>query len=485
MTHQAHPLPAYLSDLTFCLNGQTLKVHPPSEDQRLSHIGLVPSPTGDVGVFLSAEEERAEVRCSQALIRYNQGYETCFIAWDDANPVPEKVGSFEGWLRGHVLRDIDRILRWAVEELGEDPGGFAGEAAAQLCADMSDLPDLPFSHTHHCGALFKMLGAVHRISERGRISGEDEQAFEAFRLWSESTPHRGNRALADTALRLALDRLVERPKALEQLIQARAEALLAPCRSPENRLETDAFLQLVSELANEPAAVQKLAHSALLEHCTDSKRTHACLVAFLDSPAVAHAFADHGLRQKDAGMSFLVVAEGLYQGNPNAIGELQEVRSRIEALGASPQSSENVQEWIDRYTRLANDYRFFHPKTKTRETGPELLDLEKRLNAYWLSLLPSENAPSCPPIEEELTAQRRFVSGSAGYLGWLRDKRRYAEVGEAMASMPSDGRLHHLRHRSSPLSFEALLNNGMGALLDSRDKGLLRLALAILTPWRR
>ena len=88
MTHQAHPLPAYLSDLTFCLNGQTLKVHPPSEDQRLSHIGLSPSPTGDVGVFLSAEEERAEVRCSQALIRYNQGYETCFIAWDDANPVP-------------------------------------------------------------------------------------------------------------------------------------------------------------------------------------------------------------------------------------------------------------------------------------------------------------------------------------------------------------------------------------------------------------
>ena len=89
---------------------------------------------------------------------------------------------------------------------------------------------------------------------------------------------------------------------------------------------------------------------------------------------------------------------------------LDEVRTQLEQLGVDASGSESVQDWIDRYTFLTNDFCYFDPSTDHKTTGPELVRLEAQLNQYWLGLLPSEKAPSCPPIENELIAQHRFVS---------------------------------------------------------------------------
>ena len=131
-------------------------------------------------------------------------------------------------------------------------------------------------------------------------------------------------------------------------------------------------------------------------------------------------------------------------------------------------SEADIQTMIDRYTHLTNDFRHFSPKSDPEVTGPELIDLERRLNEYWFSTLPERTCLSRDVVKRRLMSEHRFLSaGSASYLGWLRTQDRHQEVVDKLMHMKGDGELTTLRNESNPLGFESLLNNALGSFLDS------------------
>ena len=73
---------------------------------------------------------------------------------------------------------------------------------------------------------------------------------------------------------------------------------------------------------------------------------------------------------------------------------------------------------IDRYTHLANDFRYHKPKTDGNRTGPELVQLEDKLNKYWLFQLPPKTSLARDTMERLSVSKIVFLSsGSANYLG--------------------------------------------------------------------
>ena len=114
-------------------------------------------------------------------------------------------------------------------------------------------------------------------------------------------------------------------------------------------------------------------------------------------------------------------------------------------------------------------------------TGPELLELEHRLNHYWLGTLPEKICLSRQLVEQRLITEHRFLSaGSASYLGWLRTKGRHQEVVDELMKMKGDGELITLRNKSNRWGFEALLNNAFGSFLDSKVRRHIEQAIELL-----
>lgn len=141
----------------------------------------------------------------------------------------------------------------------------------------------------------------------------------------------------------------------------------------------------------------------------------------------------------------------------------------------------NIQQMINRYTRLCNDYQYFKPATNTKQTAPELLKLEAKLNAYWFGRLPDRTCLSRSVLENQLIEQQRFLSsGSASIVGWKRNNRKYQEVVDYMMPLLKQKELCVLRHKSNAWGFEAFLNNGLSCFLDSQNKQHIAQAMKLL-----
>ena len=63
-----------------------------------------------------------------------------------------------------------------------------------------------------------------------------------------------------------------------------------------------------------------------------------------------------------------MIAETFYLNNPKD-NMLENVRAKIKALDLKQSSEMNIQQKINRYTRLCNDYQYFKPSTNTKDSA--------------------------------------------------------------------------------------------------------------------
>lgn len=149
---------------------------------------------------------------------------------------------------------------------------------------------------------------------------------------------------------------------------------------------------------------------------------------------------------------------------------------------AARQSEEQreVQSWINEYNDLSREFATSSPREDdgVEERAGRLIAVEGRLNDYWRTSHADE-------LDRCVEDGRFLSSGSAGYVGWLRNHERYEEaVGYVCANM-GDMELSALRHRTHELAFETYVNNGLGSFLDSGDPGHIERALALVDELER
>ncbi len=484
MNSESSNLPSFLRDLTCNIGGRTLQMFPSPSDEGFSYIGLSPSDEGDPGIYVDLNREVAEVRCSQAVTRYVDGHEETYCAWGDDSPEIVDAPPFQDWLRSELLQEIDRLLAWHIEgTLGETPVSDPSEVFAQLCREFEALPPLPLSHMHNRGFIFDLLATTGRVRERGALVAEDLAALDAFARGWTSTTLPFNKTLATGALDVALTLLPTTPEGLADLIDERVDALLADFEDSGQTPCPRALFECAQRIAAAPEAIRKVAHPRILRLCTTSKLAHICLSTLVHYPNEAHAYIEHGLSLDPQDVSLLTTAETAYLQDPSRSAELHSVRAKLSDLGVTLNDTNQVdtQAWINRYTHLANDYQHYDPQTDPSKTLRELLDLETRLNQYWMSTLPTNASMARATVEQDLVSQNRFLSaGSASAVGWLRNQKRYQEVVDYMMPLAQEAELCSLRHKTNPWGFEAFLGNGLSCFLDSQQPNHIDQAVALI-----
>ena len=475
------PLPDFIKSFHFKLAGKALRAFTDIEGSGLQYIAFDADEHPRTGLFFDLESEVAEWRCGQALIRYEDGHATCFTPWDAEQPEASPAAPFREWVREKVKEDIERLLSWHLERLSRTHPIADHEGVYRaFCSDCAGVPDHAFRDGSDRAPLFEMLGAVHRINQVGGDLDGEETSFARFNAARTSGNDGYTKELHDMGIRIALSLLPLVPEALKVGIAREIEDRFAPFEKDPATFKPEQFMRLAQEHASSPAYVREEGNDRLMALCTDPTRAHIVFSMLTAFPDEARCYLDIGLAMATENVSLLVAAESFYHQHGPAI-RLHDVQKRLARTGVKPASPDNVQTWIDRYTYLTNDFCHFRPKTDTDVTGPELAELEERLNRYWLDRLPSENAPSCPALEQELISQNRFLSaGSAGYVGGLRIQGRHDEVVDHMMGLAGETRLSAFRYRTSPARFESYLNNGIGSLLDSQEDVHIQKALLIM-----
>lgn len=476
MEQTAQLLPDFLADLEFSLDGKPLRLFPVGDRSDMLHFALEYDKWSRVGVFVNLEDEYAEVKDSHSITRYVAGETQCWTQWDDEDPPYYKAGPFAQWVRERLIDDIERMLSWHLERVtkGNSTEWNLG-ALADMCRDFSALTVPEEGHDNGRYMIFHMLGAVHRCRASSAISDADDGIFERFIVLKDSASHTYTKSLAENAFNIALLLLPMLPRAIRAGLERQLDYVFEQVDGEATDVPIHEINRVARLLAGQPKAVRTLAHTRLFELCRTQPQAHTAMVAFNDYPEEAALYADHGMALDCDNVSFFVAAEACYL-NLDADDKVALVRQRLESLGpaaeqarADIESEAQIQAMIDRYTFLANDFRYFNPRTNPADTGPELLELESRLNDYWMGQLPEKICLSRQLVETNLIEQRRFLSsGSASYFGWLRNEGRHQEVVDEMMKMTSDKELSTLRQKANPWGFEALLNNGLGAFLDSQ-----------------
>ena len=492
MTEPGQPLPAFLSDLTFSIDGHELQAFPSPDDPELLHLHVAGKRYSRVGLFVRLEAKTAEVKCSQALTKYKDGEERCYLAFDPDYPTPTEAGPFEDWVRYELIKDIDRMLAWHIE--GNTPEHFATDNRDHylaLCRDFAALPNFGMTHFGERSFLYDMLGAVYRIATTGTVTEADGTVFERFYRARDENELRYTEQLAEIGINIAQSVLPNMPEELQVGIAKRVAELFAPHEAQTEPLSTSTLWYLVKPIVDSPRLFRALAQPYLLKLCKTAELAHVLSAAFESFPDEAEVYIKHGLSLRPESISLLIAAETFYLQTANK-DILAQIRSRISALGITPSDSTDVQKWIDRYTHLTNDFQYFDPETDPVKTVPELLEIEAKLNQHWFRLLQQTTPLARSALEEELISQNRFLSaGSSSVVGWLRNQHRYQEVVDYMMPLQAQGDLCVLRHKTYHLGFENFLSNGLSCFLDSQDEEHILQAVQlvdalepILIPWK-
>jgi hypothetical protein len=247
-----------------------------------------------------------------------------------------------------------------------------------------------------------------------------------------------------------------------------------------DELSIDYAQYLVNNLKNLGSKERVLHHPHLLKVCTTAALCHTMAAGFFAWPKEAEIYLTQGLSFKPDNISLLLIAETFYQTHPNP-QKLSDIKARIKAMDVKKGTEDDVQDLIDRYTQLCNDYQYFSPSTNSKKTAPELLALEARLNAHWFGTLPEQTSMYRPIVEQQLIIQKRFLSsGSASIVGWMRNNGRYQKVVDYMMPLCTQLELCTLRHKANSQGFEAFLSNGLSCFLDSRDESHIPLGIQIM-----
>jgi len=486
------PLPDFLSDLAFSLDGHPLQSFPMAEDPDVFHLRIANDTHLNTGLFVRFKGKSAEVKCSQAITRYKRGKEWFYGAWDPNYPTPRDAEPFEEWVRHELIKDIDRMLAWHIERnTRKHPIAENKEYYASFCEDFAALPEFQMTHHNERSFLYKMLGAVHRSLQSGTTTRADEDIFEHYFEAREKNTFSYTEDLAESCFQIALCVLPSIPTTLQMGIEKQVAKKFAYYAAlPEDLLPQNLWI-LAKPIARFPKAYREAAHPYLLQLCKSGPLCQVLVAAFKAFPEEAELYIQQGLSLKPESISLLIAAETFYlQTDKTAL--LTNIRSRISAMGVPAVDSTNVQDWIDRYTSLANDFLYFKPKTEAEKTGPELLDLEAKLNQHWAKIIPQSSPLSRAAIEQELIQQSRFLSaGSASVVGWLRNQGRYQEVVDYMMPLQSQEILCILRHKSNPRGFEGFLSNGLSCFLDSQEDEHIEQAIqlvgvieSVISPWK-
>jgi len=139
-----------------------------------------------------------------------------------------------------------------------------------------------------------------------------------------------------------------------------------------------------------------------------------------------------------------------------------------------------VQGWINEYNDLSREFATSSPREDdhVEERAGRLIAVEGRLNDYWRTRHADE-------LDRCVDDGRFLSSGSAGYVGWLRNHGRYEEAVGYVCGNMGDMELSALRHRTHELAFETYVNNGLGSFLDSADPAHIERALALVDELER
>ena len=130
-----------------------------------------------------------------------------------------------------------------------------------------------------------------------------------------------------------------------------------------------------------------------------------------------------------------------------------------------------LQEKINRYNELTADWRAYQPSADDPDAeGARLMALEAEINATWRAEFAEETGLVRSELQRRRVSEGRFLSGgSAAVLGWLRVQGRFQEVVDLFCAQVDDAELIRLRHESQVFAFELLVNNALGAFLDSGE----------------
>ena len=489
MSLTGYPLPDFLSDLKFSIGGQTLRGFEVPHEPDVFRIDFRSDGYQSVGLFVNFEAEYAKIKTSQSTTIFQSGEVRTHTRWDGL-PKPEQVGDFKAWIRAQVIKDIDRLLSWHMEGVvGKDALAEGTAHLEQLCADFAALPDFKMTHIYENSIYYRFLGAIHRLRTKQSTLDNEEPILREFVDNHVLKPIPLGDTYMEMCVSVALHICPEPAGVLAPLIEKMLDSLFSPHEAlGEPTLHS--VTQVSRLLSKMPEVIRLQAQPRLLALCISPPLSHAAAYELRGQQSEAAVYIEHGLAQSPESVSLLVYAESFYnkQGDTKRLSEL---RIQISNIGIVSSNSNDVQDWINRYTHLCNDFQYFDPTTNPKETVPELLKLESKLNQYWLDQLKQVSSLLRSSFQDELIAQSRFLSaGSASIVGWLRNQHRYQEVVDYMMPLQDNLELCLLRSKTNRRGFEAFLSNGLACFLDSKKEDHIAQAIqlvdaleATLSPW--
>jgi hypothetical protein len=181
------PLPDFLADLYFTLDGKPLQMFA-KKDGRW-RIGIEHDGEYDnTGVIINLENESAQRKTGWDISYYSGGSSITHTQWDDdESPATAYEGyTFQEWVRSKVVSDIERMLDWHLEELESNHGTHKQklEAYQRFCEDCSRLTTVHLPGNETIG--YRFLGAVHRQRINEPLKS-DAELFSQFREEMTST----------------------------------------------------------------------------------------------------------------------------------------------------------------------------------------------------------------------------------------------------------------------------------------------------------
>jgi hypothetical protein len=467
--------PVFLADLLGNVLGATLAAWPASRDDYPLSIGFGPPEDGEPeGLFIDPTSATGLRHDGVSWTVFEGGRPRFGHAWDDNQP--DEYGPpipFEAWVRREVVRLIDWRATLCVRSVwGELSAGVGGDALEHGQQGIDELLALGMALERHGEAWYAdtllasavaglargVEGAVVGIA--GVVPGCTGRLVSPASAWARFL-HWVDRAPEDVvrAVRVRLRHEIDEEVVAFAEVQ-RFERLTAFCRAA----------------CACPDTVRVMFATRLVEVATDVNLLHvaAAEIDRAGSPALGVTLLEAALALDGDNRTILTALQGRYL-EAGQTERAEHIGRRLEPAVFEDAVTGDVQDWIDEYSRLANLFSSGTPRPSRRveHRANKLIGLEADLNAYW-----RENFPS---HLDEAVAQGRFLSsGSGGYVGWLRNERRFGEAVDYTLAQLADDELTVLRHRAHPVAFESFFHNALGSFIDGFVPEHVRLGVALV-----
>lgn len=171
---------------------------------------------------------------------------------------------------------------------------------------------------------------------------------------------------------------------------------------------------------------------------------------------------------------------------PQKVGQLLQPLLDAAVENKAPPKGNEIEEkfhrLVTKYNELRRDFAHYRPSSKKPfKDGRRLVDLENKINRFWLEQLKETNGLYIDTFRTKIIGDGRFLSaGSVGYLGWLRVQEEFQMAVDILTSQLADLEMVGLRHASHPQVFEMLINNGLGSFIDSQKPKHIEQGIALI-----